>query len=738
MSENDKQKPPLDQNTTDHPAAQGASKRAPDPQPEPSTSSPKKREKAIVKPDREPSLAPTEWGGKQASTKDEADHPTTPATQAMISEEIHLGAKKAAPQEKKPTDGAFPAEPEAEPTDTLVGQIIADRYDIESRIGEGGMGVVYKATHVGLKKDLAIKVLLPELGALRGVVKRFEREAQSMSRLDHPGVVRVTDFGRTPAGLLFLVMEYVDGTSLGDLLAQQGRLSLARALHLTRQVLLALDHAHNLGVIHRDLKPDNIMVLNRETPQESIKILDFGIAKILEDSGEDGKPLTVAGTVFGTPEYLSPEQAAGEPADHRADIYTMGIILYELITGQRPFEAENRMALIGKHISADPPPLSTVHPVSNLPADIDEIVLRALEKNPADRYTTAMEFYTALSTLPVEKRPVTFWPSPSQPVPPPQLEQIRAGAQATRRRSAGKGKAGKLLSGKRLWGLAGLLLGLAVAVVLGIVFATNDEKTKQRAEKEKTGQPHTTLTDERLKEVEPKLAKKLRTARAHLNAVRPRNALKLLEKLARKYPKEPVVHYLRGRALIMRKHERSGLKSYRRAIELDPRFKKDIRIQEDVFALIRSKSHKDRKAALAFTDEVLAKMAKPILARVFKENENYQTLRSALVIAEKHNLSEVVKKRRFYEMVLRDAPLCSERREAVKQLMLLNDKKVLPALKHALHRKPWYYNHRKRSNKCIADLLRESIERLEGKGGEAGAQKNGDTSQKDEDGKNAK
>jgi serine/threonine-protein kinase len=647
----------------------------------------------------EPSMAPTELGHQQDIQKKASSmagegepassrKPTTPSTEALISDS---GESTPSPRPAD-EDGSPEGDPHADP---LVGRVLADRYEIHHRIGEGGMGVVYKAMHVGLKKEVAVKVLLPELGAISAVIKRFEREAQSMSRLDHPGVVRVTDFGRTEEGLLYLVMEYVEGESLGDLLAQLGRLSVKRALRLAQLVLLALDHAHELGVVHRDLKPDNIMVINAGSERESIKILDFGIAKILEEGGEDGKPLTVAGTVFGTPEYLSPEQAVGEPADFRADIYTVGIILYELITGQRPFEAENRMEIIAKHISAKPKPVTTALPMPSLPKELDDAVLHALEKSPEGRYQTAMEFYTALSSLPLDQRPLTSWPSPSQPM------------QLSKKDLKRLKRAGKSRSRFFLWVALILVLLGAGGGAAYYFFHSTDEHGEKKPQL-------TSAADERIGELPPALAKKVRTARAHLKAVRPKKALKLLDGLEEKYPKEPVVHYLMGRALVMRNHEKAGMKKYAEAIELDESFKKDQRLQQDIFETLESKSRSDRKAALDLLDDGLGKAGSPIIARVFKKNENYQTLRSVLVVAEKHGLGAVVDRRRFYEMMLRDAPLCSEREEAVKQLMLLGEKKALPALRRAITRKPWYYNRRKRSNECIHDTLREAIGRLEG------------------------
>ncbi len=581
--------------------------------------------------------------------------------------------------------------------DTLVGQIVADRYLIHHRVGEGGMGVVYRAEHIGLKKDVAVKILLPELGAIEGVVKRFEREARSMSRLDHPGVVRVTDFGSTKDHLLFLVMDFIDGEPLGDLIARTGRLEPGRAVHLVRQVLLALDHAHSLGVVHRDLKPDNIMVMNPDSASENTKILDFGIAKILEDSSEDKKPLTVAGTVFGTPEYLSPEQAAGDPADIRADLYTVGVILYELVTGERPFKAKNRMELIKKHISADPKPITNVLPISEIPEDLDTVILKAMAKDPDDRYQTAMELYNDLSALPMEHRAVTFWPSQSQPTGVNPLEITAVGK--------------KPAASKKKFHIAATIAVLLIVAAAALFFVFRSDKkdspVDQIAAKEEA------MDKNLLAGLDEQARKQVRTARAHINAVKPEQAVKILEPLLKEHEEIGYIHYLVGRAQIMLKNISTGLNRYARAVELEPVLRKDKRLQEDVFLLLTSKIRKHRKAAVEFIEDSLAEDSLDILVRSFEELNNYQILRATLLIAEKHGFGDKVKKNRFYELMLRDSPHCAERGEAAKQLMLSEDVEALPALRAALVRKPWRSYGRKRSNDCIKDTLEEAIKRLE-------------------------
>ncbi len=279
-------------------------------------------------------------------------------------------------------------------TDPLIGTVVGERYRIVSRLGVGGMGPVYRAEHTMMRRDLAIKVLLPELSGRDEFARRFEREADSASRLGHPNIISVTDFGRMPDGSLFLAMEYLAGASLTSVISQ-GPVPQPRALGIVRQMLRALDHAHAAGVIHRDLKPDNIMLVERDGHHDVVKILDFGIAKVTEPlSGQQA--LTQAGVIFGTPEYLSPEQALGEMVDGRADLYAAGVILYEMLVGRRPFESDDKVRIISMHLSHAPPRMRDVNPTVDVPPPLEQAVLQALEKHREYRFASATAFLQAL------------------------------------------------------------------------------------------------------------------------------------------------------------------------------------------------------------------------------------------------------------------------------------------------------------------------------------------------------
>ena len=264
----------------------------------------------------------------------------------------------------------------------LVGQVLDGHYRLDRLLGTGGMGAVFRAHHVELKRDVAVKVLHPDIGADQSISKRFDREAQSASRLDHPNCVRVTDFGTTKSGVKYLVMELLEGEELG---AQLGKpWAPAAACEVLDQILSGLEHAHKAGIVHRDLKPENVFMSRGSSPGRSVpKIVDFGIAKLLDADGA-AEVLTRAGMVFGTPRYMSPEQAAGGKIDERSDLYSVGILAYVMLSGKVPFENEDLAAILRMQIMAPPPPMP-----ASVPAPITAWVESLLEKSRHERPASA-------------------------------------------------------------------------------------------------------------------------------------------------------------------------------------------------------------------------------------------------------------------------------------------------------------------------------------------------------------
>ncbi|MEO8900652.1 MAG: serine/threonine-protein kinase [Polyangiaceae bacterium] len=278
--------------------------------------------------------------------------------------------------------------------DPLLGTILAGRYRIEELVGAGGMGAVYRAEHVHMRKAVAVKVLHREMTAFPEVVARFEREAVAGGRIEHPNVVAASDFGKLEDGSFYLVLEFVEGQSLAKLVGKAGPLSPLRALRIARQIVAALQAAHGAGIVHRDLKPDNVMLIDKDEDADFVKVLDFGIAKIKVEENTEQQVLTQIGTVFGTPEYMSPEQARGELVDARADLYTVGVILYEMLSGVSPFKDDDLVVVLTRHLTAEPPPL---------PADLDpmvvDLVLLLLRKNRDERVQTASELIERIDVI---------------------------------------------------------------------------------------------------------------------------------------------------------------------------------------------------------------------------------------------------------------------------------------------------------------------------------------------------
>src|SRR5215207_7635200 len=283
--------------------------------------------------------------------------------------------------------------------DRLVGQVLAGKYRIDDKIDEGGMGCVYRATHVLMEKVVAVKVLHPALAADDKIVARFTREAKAASRISHPHAINVTDFGESEQGTVYLVMEYLRGRTLKDIIRSGGPMTLERTVEIVRQVSGALDAAHTEGVVHRDLKSDNIM-LDEGTGGDWAKVLDFGIAKIqqTERSVHETDPgLTAPNLIIGTPQYMSPEQCSqASDIDARSDIYSFGVIIYEMLAGHVPFAGDSPTAIMMKHIQEPPP--SILEERQDLPAEVGRVLARALAKRPEDRFQSAGELSAALAS----------------------------------------------------------------------------------------------------------------------------------------------------------------------------------------------------------------------------------------------------------------------------------------------------------------------------------------------------
>ncbi len=279
--------------------------------------------------------------------------------------------------------------------DPYLGKTIDGRYRVESVLGEGGMGVVYTARHTVIDKRIAMKVLRGEMAQDKENVDRFLLEARAASSIGNPHIIDISDFGTMPDGATYFVMEHLDGRSLSALLRAEKPLSSQRLLRIGKQIAHAMAAAHSVGIVHRDMKPDNVMLIERGGEPDFVKILDFGIAKV----GSSASKITRAGTVFGTPHYMSPEQAAGSAVDQRSDIYAVGIMLYEMASGRVPFDADNFMGILSQHMHKAPPPFEDKGPHSVASDGLRAVIGKCLAKKPESRYATMDALATDLERI---------------------------------------------------------------------------------------------------------------------------------------------------------------------------------------------------------------------------------------------------------------------------------------------------------------------------------------------------
>jgi serine/threonine-protein kinase len=352
-----------------------------------------------------------------------------------------------------------------------VGSVIAERYHVLKKLGEGGMGQVYLAEHVKMGRQSAVKVMHPSMVQDAEALSRFNREAANASRIDHPNVAGIYDFGETPDGLVYLAMQYVEGETLTQIVRKHGALPPHRAAEITRQAAEGLHVAHGAGIVHRDLKPDNIMVSKDRDGLDCVKVVDFGIAKA---AGVKSQKVTRTGTVVGTPEYMSPEQLAGEDVDGRSDLYSLALVAFNMLTGDLPFPAETTQTAMIMRLTEKPRSLAQMYPHVAWPDEVQAVMSKALERDVRLRYETTREFGRALHAA-IEQMPARSTSEPETRVIDAVVPATTAVTSSSARPTVSTRKKRAMMGLGVFGGLVAIVAGVVVSQgALGRSSAAND------------------------------------------------------------------------------------------------------------------------------------------------------------------------------------------------------------------------------------------------------------------------
>ncbi|MBW2190302.1 MAG: serine/threonine protein kinase [Deltaproteobacteria bacterium] len=498
------------------------------------------------------------------------------------------------------------------------------------------MGCVYLAEHISIQRPVALKLLHPGVGEIEEVTRRFEREAFAIGRVDHPNCVKVSDFGKLSDGTFYMVLELLDGLLLFDLLDRERRVEWRRALHIARHVLSALSYAHDAGIIHRDIKPENVILVDEDDDPDFAKILDFGIAKLHDDAKADqdtglmtnDAKLTQHGVTIGTPTYIAPEQAYGLPIDGRADLYSLSVMLYEMITGVPPFDADEVGALLRMHVSADVPTFDEVAPELEVPEAVERLLRHGLEKKADERIGTAQQYIDRIDELVELKEhhasglreiPLRIAGSLRRTLTPVVTRVV------PRRRGTGKM----------------LAAALAVMGLIGIIaFAFGG------------GEPDVSET------------------------IAPQGEAQGL--------------VFRGHELTSADRNLEALSAYENAISLEPELAANRRMRNNVEKMLAKRSPRVVDAALDFLGKLVSEThdwaAADQLVDLASSSKSRQKRHKAMSIASEVGLGDQVDRLGSYLLDLRRGESCGARKDAVANLRALGDKKAIPALRKARKR----------------------------------------------------
>jgi tetratricopeptide (TPR) repeat protein len=509
-------------------------------------------------------------------------------------------------------------------SDVALGEVIDGRYQIVELIGEGGMGRVYRAQQLRLQRPVAVKVLHREYSAVPEVAARFEREAIALARLDHPNCVAVQDFGKLPDGSLYLVMSHLSGALLRNALLE--RFSVERSLHVARHLLSGLAHAHQAGIVHRDVKPENVMLVSYEGDADFARLFDFGIVKLQTEEAA-GENLTKVGQRFGTPAYMSPEQSLGRTVDARSDLYSLTVVLYEMLTGRPLFVADDEEGLLVMHAAKAPPPLG-----AGFVPELEELVRRGLAKKPEDRYASAAEYLKALDRC-----------TAPQPKQAPSRLSIRARRMTFALRSR------------------------RALMVLGIVALSSAGAYAVRRALRVDHPAH---------------------ARALSAAGRPQEAATYLQERLNEIADDPLAQLELGHAYAALRRYDEALVAYERVRSLDRKLADDHTMRTNLMLMLDDERNETATGAARFLIQLLedegarAKLVE--LASRARSPAHRVAMRD---LAESLGLSARVDLGASYRLDLEQGATCADRQHAVAKLRALRDPSASVALKKAAAKK---------------------------------------------------
>lgn len=546
---------------------------------------------------------------------------------------------------------------------------IDDRYVLHERLGEGGMGSVYRATHVLMDKPVAVKLIHQELAQIPEVVKRFEREAKSASRLTNPHCITVTDFGRTDDGMLYLVMELLSGQDLQSRLETMKFFSVGKTFAIIKQILKGLIHAHKAGVVHRDLKPENVMLVSHGDQTDFVKVFDFGIAKLASGAGSADN-LTQAGLIVGTPAYISPEQALGEAADHRADIYAVGIMLYEMLTGLKPYDGETAIDIVSAHLTTPIPKLPSE---KKFPAGLQGVLNKAMAKKPAERFGTASEFFEAIESVETDES------SPTKTL-------MMAASVATKTVKPGLLGISKSIGAglvfvrdyvnslppkyRRLVKSFSALFCFVFLIVILVSIFGKDDTFEEEVKVEVVTAPGLD---------EQKIQKLLERAEAELKSGLHAEAITTLRRTLKLSPDQPIGHLLMGHARFLAEDRDTAMNSYERALGIDDTLSQDARLGSHLEEGLNWKASREKAAQLLAKYggekgiDVLAKKANSQIS----SGEQREVARKVLITAEKTDKIDWLAS---LSADFNDFKTCKKRKKIISQMEQTGNPNFLPLL----------------------------------------------------------